>query len=111
MRTFAADLRHSLRLLKKSPGFALIAIAALALGIGANTAIFSVIERVLLRPLPFPDSERMMQIRRQFPNGSGDSISIPKFMTWRKCGAFESLAMYDPATATMNLGRGDRPDP
>jgi putative ABC transport system permease protein len=111
MRPFATDLRYSLRLLRKSPGFALIAIAALALGIGANTAIFSVIERVLLRPLPFPDSERIVQVRRQYPNGASESISIPKFMAWRKCSAFQSVTLYDPGAVTLNLGRGDRPDP
>src|SRR5579875_1922895 len=111
MRPFATDLRYSLRLLRKSPGFALIAIAALALGIGANTAIFSVIERVLLRPLPFPDSERIVQVRRQYPNGASSSISVPKFMAWRKCSAFQAVALYDRGAVTLNLGRGDRPDP
>jgi predicted permease len=111
MRTFAADLRYSLRLLRKNPGFTVIATAALALGIGANTAIFSVIERVLLRPLPFPDSERIVQVRRQYPNGASSSISVPKFMAWRKCSAFQAVALYDPGAVTLNLGRGDRPDP
>jgi hypothetical protein len=60
METLLADVRHSFRVLIKSPGFTIVAILALALGIGANTAIFSVIDRVLLAPLPFPDSERIM---------------------------------------------------
>jgi predicted permease len=106
-----ADVRHSFRTLIKSPGFAVVAILALALGIGANTAIFSVIDRVLLRPLPFPDSERIMSIRRHFPNGEGNSISIPKFMAWRKSRAFESMAAYDFGSVGMNLGAGDRRDP
>ncbi len=111
MESFLADVRHSLRVLIKSPGFTIVAILALALGIGANTAIFSVIDRVMLRPLPFPESERMMRVQRHFPNGDGASVSIPKFMAWRQCRAFQSMAAYDQGSVTMNLGAGDRPDP
>ncbi len=62
-----ADVPHSFRTLIKSPGFTIVAVLALALGIGANTAIFSVIDRALLRPLPFPDSERIMRLQRHYP--------------------------------------------
>ena len=89
METLFADVRHSLRVLIKSPGFTTVAILALALGIGANTAIFSVIDRVLLAPLPFPDSERIMRVQRKFPNDNGSSVSIPKFMAWRKSSTFQ----------------------
>ena len=106
-----ADVRHSFRTLIKSPGFTIVAILALALGIGANTAIFSVIDRVLLRPLPFPDSERIMRLQRHYPNGDGPSVSIPKFMAWRKSRAFESMAAYDFGSVGMNLGAGDRRNP
>jgi putative ABC transport system permease protein len=105
------DIRHSFRTLIKSPGFAIVAILALALGIGANTAIFSVIDRVLLRPLPFPDSERIMRLQRHFPNGDGPSVSIPKFMAWKQSRAFQSMAAYDFGSVGMNLGAGDRRDP
>lgn len=111
METLLADVRHSFRVLIKSPGFTAVAILALALGIGANTAIFSVIDRVLLAPLPYPDSERIMQIARQFPNGNGASVSIPKFMAWRKSQAFQSMAAYDFGAVSLNLGTGDRPNP
>ncbi|HYX53388.1 MAG TPA: hypothetical protein VE783_08040, partial [Candidatus Limnocylindrales bacterium] len=70
METLLADLRHSIRVLIKSPGFTLVAVLALSLGIGANTAIFSVIDRVMLSPLPYPDSERIMRLQRKFPNGN-----------------------------------------
>ena len=105
------DVRHSFRTLIKSPGFAIVAVLALALGIGANTAIFSVIDRVLLRPLPFPDSERIMRLQRHFPNGDGPSVSIPKFMAWKQSHAFQSMTAYDFGSVGMNLGAGDRRDP
>ena len=111
METLLADVRHSLRVLIKSPGFTIVAILALALGIGANTAIFSVIDRVLLAPLPFPDSERIMRVQRKFPNGNGSSVSIPKFMAWRKSQLFQSLAAYDFGSVSLNLGTNDRPNP
>ena len=111
METLLADVRHSFRVLIKSPGFTIVAVLALALGIGANTAIFSVIDRVLLAPLPFRDSERIMRIQRTFPNGTGTSVSIPKFMAWRKCQAFQSMAAYDFGTLSLNLGTSDRPNP
>jgi putative ABC transport system permease protein len=111
METLLADIRHSLRLLIKSPGFTTVAVLALALGIGANTAIFSVIDRVLLAPLPFPDSERIMRVQRKFPDGNGSSVSIPKFMAWRKSQSFEAMAAYDFGSVSLNLGTGDRPNP
>jgi len=106
-----ADARHSFRTLIKSPGFTIVAVLALALGIGANTAIFSVIDRVLLRPLPFPDSERMMRVQRHYPHGDSTSVSIPKFMAWKKTQAFQFMAAYDFGSVGMNLGSGDRPNP
>src|SRR5262249_55717477 len=111
METFLTDLRHAFRFLIKSPGFTLVAIIALGLGIGANTAIFSVLDRVLLRPLPFPDSERIMNIHRRFPNGNGLSVSIPKFMAWRQAREFQAMAAYDQGGISLNLGIGQRPDP
>src|SRR5262245_24752387 len=111
METLLADVRHSLRILIKNPGFTVVAVLALALGIGANTAIFSVIDRVMLAPLPFPESERIMRLARKFPNGSGSSVSIPKYMAWRKAHSFQSIAAYDFGSVNMNLGTGDRPNP
>ena len=111
METLLADVRHSFRVLIKSPGFTIVAVLALALGIGANTAIFSVIDRVLLAPLPFPDSERIMRVQRKFPNGNGSSVSIPKFMAWRKSQAFQSMTAYDFGSVSLNLGTSDRPNP
>src|ERR1019366_991406 len=108
METFD-DLRHALRVLAKSPGFSIVAVAALALGIGANTAIFSVVNSVLLKPLPYPESERIMRLGRSFKSGSGSPTSIPKFMAWKRNQAFEAMAAYDFSGPGMNLGSTDRP--
>jgi len=111
METLWADLRHSVRLLIKSPGFTVIAVLALALGIGANAAIFSVIDGVLLAPLPYPQSERIMRLSRKFPNGTSSSVSIPRLMAWRKARSFQAVTAYDSGDLTMNLGKGDRSNP
>src|SRR5438093_7102624 len=110
MDGFLADFRYAFRLFVKNPAFSAVAVAALALGIGANTAIFSVVDRVLLRPLPYPDSQRLMRLCRQFPNGEGCAISVPKFMTWRRAQSFDGVAAYDFAGPGLNLGGGDRPE-
>src|SRR5665213_1628623 len=97
MSSLLSDLRHSIRVLTSNPGFTAVAVTALALGMGANTAIFSVVNAVLLAPLPYPQSERIMRIQRAFQGGQvGESVSIPKFMAWKKANqTFQSMALYD----------------
>ena len=68
----------------QSPGFTIAAIAALALGIGANTAIFSVVNTVLLKPLTYPDADRIVTFLLTSPEGSGPAASVPKFAMWRE---------------------------
>src|SRR5262245_58848175 len=110
MGTLAADIHYAIRVLLKNPRFSLVAIAALALGIGANTAIFSVVNAVLLRPLPYPDPDRLVQVCRQFPQGRGCPTSIPKYIVWRTTSSFDAFAAYDFAGPGMNVGGGDRPE-
>jgi putative ABC transport system permease protein len=83
VETFLKDLRHSLRTFAASPAFTFAAIAALTLGIGANTAIFSVVNAVLLRPVPYPDADRIVLFMNTSPQGSGPAASPAKFMHWR----------------------------
>src|SRR5687768_3508478 len=80
---FLRDLRHSIRMFAQTPAFTLAAIAALTLGIGANTAIFSVVNAVLLKPVGFPDPDRVVFLMNVSPQGSGPAGSPAKFMHWR----------------------------
>src|ERR1041384_5121424 len=105
------DLRYGLRTLLKSPGFTLIALAALALGIGANTAIFSTVNAVLLRPLAYPESERLVVLEGVNPSkGITDSnMSVPDFADWQsQTKAFEQIAGF--VTGGALLTSGDEPE-
>jgi putative ABC transport system permease protein len=111
METLFADIRQAFRLLAKNPGFTFVAVAALALGIGANTGIFSVVDKVLLQPLPYPQPEKIVQLGRKYPNGEGLSNSIPKYMTWRNNQTvFSAMALYDQEGPGLNISGGERPE-
>src|SRR2546423_15706919 len=85
MNSFWQDLRHGWRLLLNHKGFTTVAVLTLALGIGANTAIFSVVKSVLLRPLPYAQADRLLQLRFYFPaiNHEQDSIALRDAVDWR----------------------------
>ena len=91
METLWQDLKYALRMLRKNPGFTIIAVLTLALGIGANTAIFSVVKTVLLHPLPYPQPERLVLLR-ETAHQAGSSVSYPNFLDWREQSqVFESM--------------------
>ena len=95
------DFRYALRMLLKSPGFSLVAILTLALGIGANTAIFSVVEGTLLRPLPFPQADRLVRIYETSDDlgAHGSTLALSE-RTWRQWREFGHDIFQDIAAAT-----------
>ena len=95
MNTFLQDIKYALRMLAKAPGFAAIAVLTLALGIGANTAIFSVVNGVLLNPLPYPHPNQLVEVAEKDPPFNESSISYPNFLDWvQQNHTFEALAAY-----------------
>jgi putative ABC transport system permease protein len=107
---FWKDVKHALHLFFKSPGFTIAAVSALALGIGANTAIFTVVNAVLLKPLAYPDADRIVECELTSPDGNSGVASIPKFMIWRQqTSVFKDVAAYDFAGPGFNI-TGDRPE-
>src|SRR5258705_1940886 len=95
MDSLFQDFRYSVRMLWRNPAFTMAVIGALALGIGVNTAIFSVINTVLLKPLPYPDPDRLMVFINTSPQGSGPGASPTKFNVWRQqTRPFQDVAAY-----------------
>ncbi len=110
MVNWIADFRYAFRALTRQPTFTLIALLTLTLGIGANTAIFSVIKTVLLNPLPYEDPEQVVVLWEVNPDGSLESVSIPTYRDWRdETRGLEALAAYRQVNYTF-VGRGDPRD-
>jgi putative ABC transport system permease protein len=105
------DVRYAIRMLRRSPGFTATAIAALALGIGANTAIFTVVNTVLLQPLAYPQPDHLVQLELSSAEGNANVTSIPKYAIWREqTQVFQDVAAYDGGGPGVNLTGGDRPE-
>jgi len=109
MDTFFHDMRYGVRMLLKNPGFAVVATIALALGIGANTAIFSVVNTVLLRSLPYPDPDRLMVVREtKLPQFPEFSVSPGNFLDWQKQNTvFEKLVAINPSAYNFTSDAAD----
>ena len=95
MNNFAQDVRYGLRVLRKNPGFTAVAVLTLALGIGANSALFSVVNGVLMNPLPFPNPHELVALYSRTGTFEQRSISYPNFLDWQKDNhSFASLAAF-----------------
>ncbi|HWS87831.1 MAG TPA: ABC transporter permease [Pyrinomonadaceae bacterium] len=112
MRTLWKDVRYGARALWKSPGFTLVAVLAVALGVGANTAIFSVVNTVLLRALPFENAERLVTLYTgRGPNAPGGPLSYPDLLDYRaQAKSLEYVAGYQGVGTVMSLGQDDEPE-
>jgi len=110
MGTLLQDLRYGVRMLLKRPGFTFVAVLTLALGIGANTAIFSVVNAVVLRPLPFKDPERLVQVWETMPGADKRWVAPGNFVDWQKQSqVFEQLSGYSNTAANLT-GDGAVPE-
>jgi putative ABC transport system permease protein len=113
LETLWQDLRYGARMLRKSPGFTIVAVLTLALGIGANTTIFSVINSLLLRRLPYPDTERLALVWKADIHDVSDYniISAPDFWDYQKqSSVFDSIAIFDSAGRGYNLSQNGEPE-
>jgi putative ABC transport system permease protein len=109
MSATVQDLKFALRMLAKSPGFTLVAVLTLALGIGANTAIFSIVNAVLLRPLPFQDSSQLVLLRETYKGVGNVSVSYPNFLDWRQQShSFSAMAVVN--NVAFNLSGVAQPE-
>ncbi|HTD96159.1 MAG TPA: ABC transporter permease [Edaphobacter sp.] len=104
------DVRFALRTLARTPGFTVIAILLIAVAIGVNTAVFSVADAVLFKPLTYPAPQALVELRNVSPQGSFPGASIPKFNLWRQQTAiFQKVAAYDFGGPGLNITGGDHP--
>ncbi|HEV8375553.1 MAG TPA: ABC transporter permease, partial [Candidatus Polarisedimenticolia bacterium] len=107
MSSLVQDLRYGIRILRSHPGFAVVSILTLALGIGANTAIFSVVNGLLLRPLPLEEPDRLVLVRDTQPGSGSAPASFPEYLDWReRAPTFQELGAYFSTTFSLT-GAGE----
>src|SRR5260370_17824809 len=107
MQTVLQDLRYAMRQLGKSPGFTIAAALTLAIGIGANTAVFSIMDAVILRPLAVPDLNQVMTVYEQQNRGDDQQVALGNFADWqRQSRSFEEMAVRSPVDMSLT-GAGD----
>ncbi|HUK31824.1 MAG TPA: ABC transporter permease [Candidatus Acidoferrum sp.] len=108
MADFLQDLRYAMRMLRKSPGLTAVIILTLALGIGANSAIFSVLNSVLLRPLPYRDAKRLVWVGDYLPNQRQSGVFDVDYFAWRRhCTSFQEMTAYMPGAEYTLTGSGE----
>jgi len=113
MQTLWQDLRYSLMMMSKKPGFTAVAVFTLALGIGANTAIFSLVYSIVFRPLPYQAPDELVRLKATLPqrNAFNMTVSYPTFRDWKEqSAAFAHVAAYAAGARGLNLTDGDRPE-
>ncbi|HYR84012.1 MAG TPA: ABC transporter permease [Terriglobia bacterium] len=111
MGTFTADVRQSFRNLIKTPTFTIVAVAVLALAIGANTVVFTLLNTLLLRPLPYPNSDELVLVGRMISGDFGNSVSIPKFNVWkRENRVLDHMSAFDQGGPGINIRGTEFPE-
>ncbi len=104
LESILADFRYAVRVLWKSPAFTIVAVLSLALGIGANTAVFSLVHAVLLRPLPYPQPNRLMLVAEH----AGSDVTIPEYEFWKKNSSSFASAAGERGAGDLTLSAGDK---
>ena len=112
MSGLVQDLRYALRQLRKSPGFACTAVLILALGIGASVAIFGFVDAALIKPLPYPDPNRLVQVTENAPMFPISNLSYPDYLDWKRLNhVFSSLEVYTGGGYLLRTAAGTEPVP
>src|SRR5215831_14628388 len=107
LETLLQDIRYGLRAMRRTPGFTAVALLTLTLGIGANTVIFSVVNGVLLSPLPYPNPEQLITLHESKPNFQYGSVSFPNFRDWRKDNHTFSAIALTRGSSVILTGAGE----